>query len=70
MNGAAPITLLLLRDCPAARIVDLRHTLAPFDTIAAAFWIERVFARFLAETVHVVVVDPGVGSGRHVARWS
>jgi len=80
MNGDGLITLLtdfglddpyvgvlkavLLRDCPAARIVDLSHTLAPFDKVAAAFWIERVYAWFPDRTVHVVLVDPGVGSAR------
>jgi S-adenosyl-L-methionine hydrolase (adenosine-forming) len=55
---------VLLRDCPAARIVDLTHALAPYDRIAAAFWIERTFGWFPPKTIHVVVVDPGVGSER------
>lgn len=80
MSGPGTITLLtdfglddpyvgvlkavLLRDCPGASIIDLTHAVAPFDKVAAAFWIERVFAWFPAGTVHVVVVDPGVGSSR------
>lgn len=80
MNGAGLITLLtdfglddpyvgvlkaaLLRGCPAARIVDLSHAIRPYDTLSAAFWIDRVFSWFPAGTVHVVVVDPTVGSAR------
>jgi S-adenosylmethionine hydrolase len=80
MNGTGLITLLtdfglddpyvgvlkavLLQGCPSARMVDLSHALQPYDTRAAAFWIERVFGWFPARTVHVVVVDPGVGSPR------
>jgi S-adenosylmethionine hydrolase len=55
---------VLLRHCPSARIVDLSHAVPPYDTCAAAFWIERVFGWFPEETVHIVVVDPGVGSPR------
>lgn len=54
----------LLRHCPDARLVDLSHALAAGDRVAAAFWIERVFRWFEPGTVHLVVVDPGVGSAR------
>jgi S-adenosylmethionine hydrolase len=55
---------VLLRECPAARIIDLTHALTPYDKVAAAFWIERTFGWFPPKTIHVVVVDPGVGSER------
>jgi S-adenosylmethionine hydrolase len=55
---------VLLRDCPTGRIVDLSHAVAPYDRLSAAFWIDRACAWFPAGTVHVVVVDPGVGSAR------
>jgi S-adenosylmethionine hydrolase len=55
---------VLLGACPSAPIVDLCHAIAPYDKLAAAFWISRVFPWFPAGTVHVVVVDPGVGSAR------
>jgi len=80
MNVAPMITLLtdfgledpyvgvmkavLWRHCPAARLVDLTHAIPPYDRRAAAFWIERVFGWFEPGTVHLVVVDPGVGSER------
>ena len=54
----------VLRYCPAAQIVDLSHSIAPYDRLAASFWLERVFGWFPAGTLHIVVVDPGVGSTR------
>jgi len=55
---------VLWRQCPAARIVDLTHAIPAYDRRAAAFWIERIFGWFAPKTVHLVVVDPGVGSER------
>lgn len=54
----------VLRHCPAAQIVDLSHSIAPYDRLGASFWLERVFGWFPAGTLHTVVVDPGVGSTR------
>jgi len=48
----------------AARIVDLTHGIAPQDCRAASFWLGRSFAWFPTGSVHVVVVDPGVGTER------
>jgi S-adenosylmethionine hydrolase len=51
---------------PAARIVDLTHGVPPFSTEAAAFWIERSYRYFPPGSVHLVVVDPGVGTNRRL----
>lgn len=51
---------------PDASIVDLTHDVAAFETEAAAFWIERSFRYFPPGSVHVVVVDPGVGTDRRI----
>lgn len=48
----------------AATIVDLAHGIAPQSVIEAAFWLERCFRYFPAGSVHLAVVDPGVGSER------
>lgn len=48
----------------AARIVDLTHGIPPQDVAAAAYWLERSYAWFPPGTVHVAVVDPGVGTER------
>jgi hypothetical protein len=50
--------------CPEARIVDLSHGVAPQDVAQASFWLSRSYGWFPPATVHVAVVDPGVGSSR------
>lgn len=47
-----------------ARIVDLTHEIPPQDVRAAAFTLAAVYQTFPPETIHVAVVDPGVGSSR------
>lgn len=49
---------------PGTRIVDISHEVAPFDIPAAAFLIAQSYRYFPPKTVHVVVVDPGVGTSR------
>jgi S-adenosylmethionine hydrolase len=50
-----------------ARIVDLTHEVMAHWPAEAGFWLGRSFRYFPAGTVHVAVVDPGVGSERHIA---
>ncbi|HUQ83350.1 MAG TPA: SAM-dependent chlorinase/fluorinase [Gemmatimonadaceae bacterium] len=49
---------------PEASVVDLSHDLAPQDVECARLAVARYWRRFPSGTVHVVVVDPGVGSMR------
>jgi S-adenosylmethionine hydrolase len=49
---------------PGARIVDISHAVAPQDIAGAAFVLYRAYAYFPPDTIHVAVVDPGVGSAR------
>ena len=49
---------------PAARIVDVTHLIPPHDVYAAAFTLMCCYKNFPGNTIHVVVVDPGVGSAR------
>ncbi|HUP00514.1 MAG TPA: SAM-dependent chlorinase/fluorinase [Gemmatimonadota bacterium] len=49
---------------PHARIVDLTHDVAPGDVRAAAFALYRSVPFYPPDTVHCVVVDPGVGTPR------
>jgi S-adenosylmethionine hydrolase len=51
---------------PAARLVDLTHQVPPQDVPHAAFFLAGAIPYFPAGTLHVVVVDPGVGSQRAV----
>ena len=52
---------------PAARIIDLTHGISPQAIDEAGFWLARSFRYFPLGTVHVAVVDPGVGTDRGVA---
>jgi S-adenosylmethionine hydrolase len=56
----------VLGRAPDARIIDLTHAVPSYDLEAGAFWIERSFRFFPAGTVHLGVVDPGVGTGRRI----
>lgn len=56
----------ILAACPEASLVDLTHDLPPYGIEAAAFWIDRAFTYFPPGTVHVCVVDPGVGTERRI----
>jgi len=54
----------LLAVNPAARLVDLSHDLPPQDLVATANFLADVLPWFPIGTIHVVVVDPGVGTER------
>ncbi len=49
---------------PQARLVDITHEVAPGDIFEAAFALETAYRLFPAGSVHLAVVDPGVGSAR------
>lgn len=49
---------------PAARIVDLTHLVPPGAVASAAYLLGRAWSRFPMGSVHLAVVDPGVGSPR------
>jgi S-adenosylmethionine hydrolase len=49
---------------PAARIVDLTHAIPPQDIRRGALALEASYRVFPAGTVHLAVVDPGVGGPR------
>jgi S-adenosyl-L-methionine hydrolase (adenosine-forming) len=55
---------VILRICPRARIVDITHECRPYEIFEAAFAIAQAAPYFPPRTVHVVVVDPGVGTAR------
>ena len=49
---------------PEARIVDITHEIPPQDVQAGAFTLSNACPSFPANSIHVAVVDPGVGSSR------
>ena len=55
---------VILRINPQATIVDLCHSVPPRDVAGAAFILGVSYPYFPDDTIHLVVVDPGVGSDR------
>ena len=55
---------VILNIVPAANIVDICHSVQAFDILDGALALAQSYAYFPARTVHLVVVDPGVGSAR------
>ena len=55
---------VLLSRAPDAMLVDITHEIGPQDVEAARLTLARVWRRFPSGTVHLVVIDPGVGSER------
>lgn len=55
---------VILNINPQARIVDLSHRVAPHQIEDAAYLLKSSYRYFPDGTVHVAVVDPGVGSAR------
>jgi S-adenosyl-L-methionine hydrolase (adenosine-forming) len=49
---------------PDAEIIDITHNVMPFDLLDGALAIGTAYKFFPPRTVHVVVVDPGVGTER------
>jgi len=49
---------------PQASIVDVTHSVRPQDILEAAFILNTAYRYFPKQTVHVAIVDPGVGSER------
>src|SRR5437870_6800504 len=66
-DGSSYVTAMkgaLLSVNPAARPLDLCHHLPPQDLTSAAYFLTDSLPWFPRGTIHVVVVDPGVGTGR------
>jgi S-adenosylmethionine hydrolase len=55
---------VILGICPKAQIVDISHDIAPYGITEGAYTIAQAYRTFPKKTVHVVVVDPGVGTAR------
>jgi S-adenosylmethionine hydrolase len=55
---------VILSIAPGARIVDLTHAVRPQDVLQGAFLLETARRYFPRGTVHLAVVDPGVGTFR------
>ena len=56
---------VIARISPKARVIDLNHGLPPGDIAAGSFSLAAGFRFFPKGTLHIAIVDPGVGSERH-----
>ena len=55
---------VMLGIAPEAQMVDITHQVSPQDIHEAAYVLYTAYSFFPSRAVHLVVVDPGVGSGR------
>src|SRR6266849_5965338 len=55
---------VILGIAPNVQLVDVTHEIPPYDILEAAFLVDSAYPYFPPGTIHVVVVDPGVGSVR------
>lgn len=49
---------------PEIRLLDVSHGITPFDVMDAAFVLRQAFPHYPEGSIHLVVVDPGVGTVR------
>jgi S-adenosyl-L-methionine hydrolase (adenosine-forming) len=62
----AAVKGVLLGLAPGIQIVDVCHTISPQNILEGAFVLTGIVDAFPAETVHLVVIDPGVGTDRRL----
>jgi len=55
---------------PHARTIDLNHQISPQDLYAGRFILLNAYQYFPQGTIHLAVIDPGVGSKRWLFSWS
>ena len=55
---------VILSICPSVSVIDITHQIDPQDVVQAAYLIPSFYRFFPQGTVHLVVVDPGVGGQR------
>ena len=56
----------ILGRLPAANIIDVTHEVHVYWPAEAGFWLSRAFPYFPPGSVHIAVVDPGVGTRRDI----
>lgn len=63
-NFVGVMKAVILKINPQVHIIDISHALEPQDIMEAALMLQSSYNYFPSGTVHLVVVDPGVGSRR------
>ena len=62
----AAMKTVLLSGCRDAQLIDVTHRISPGDILGGSIALERAVDCFPPGTVHLAVVDPGVGSSRRM----
>ena len=62
----AAMKAVLLSGCRDAQLIDVTHRISPGDILCGSIALERAVDGFPPGTVHLAVVDPGVGSSRRM----
>lgn len=57
---------VILSIAPQARLVDVTHEVPKFEITHGAFILRQIWSLFPAGTIHLAVVDPGVGTDRRI----
>ena len=55
---------VILDLAPDAQIIDINHSVQAFDVLDGALTISQAYSYYPSGTVHMVIVDPGVGTAR------
>src|SRR5713226_8353287 len=55
---------IIIRLCPDSKIVDITHMVERHDITSGAFLLETAVPFFPKNSIHLAVVDPGVGTAR------
>jgi S-adenosylmethionine hydrolase len=55
---------VILSICPDVQMVDISHEVTPYAVLEAGYTLAQAWSYFPPGTIHLVVVDPGVGSSR------
>jgi len=63
-NYVGVMKAVILGRCPGAQLVDISHRVPAQDVAAGAFLLDKSWQYFAAGSVHLAVVDPGVGTQR------
>jgi S-adenosylmethionine hydrolase len=57
---------VLIRHCPDVRLIDVTHEVPRHDILCGSITLERAVDGFPPGTVHLAVIDPGVGTDRRI----
>jgi len=62
----AAMKAVLISACPDARLIDITHQVPRHDILCGSITLERAIDGFPKNTVHLAVIDPGVGTDRKI----